>query len=83
MWNSVVNTKFNDLGIDHDHLNFFRFGLINKAHYNCIYTNGLTRSRSTGDKKVRHLGNIRHYRFSCYVFTDSKGKLRRKLFKFS
>ena len=82
MWDSIVNTKFYYLRVNHKKLDLIRIRLVQNTHNDRIDTDGFTGPGRTGDQKMRHLGNIRHLRSSRYVFTDCKADLRLGFFKF-
>ena len=82
MRNSIIDTEFYHLRIDHDQFYFFRFRLIQNTDDQCIDTYGFTGTCGSCDQKVRHFRNICHHCFTCNIFSHSKRKLRFRLLEF-
>ena len=79
--NAVINRKLNDLRVDHDQFDVFRFCLINNTHNQRVDADRFTGTGRTGDQKMRHFRDICDDRLTGDVFSDSKGQIRRKVLK--
>ena len=69
----IVYTELHHLGIDHDQTYLIRCSLIKDTDDQGIDTDGFSGTGSSGNKKMGHLGNICHYRFSGNILTCCKG----------
>ena len=72
MWNTVINTEFHYLRVNHDQFDIFRRCFVQDTYDQGIDTDRFTGTCSTRDQKMWHLGNIRNNRFSCNIFTNCK-----------
>ena len=77
----VIYTELHHLRIDHDQTHLIRCSLIKDADDQRIDADGFSGAGCSGDKKMRHLGNICHYRFSGNILTCCKGQLGFCIFK--
>ncbi len=72
MRDSVIDTQFHHLGVDHDKLHLIRLRLIQDTHDQCIDTHRFTGTCSAGNQYVRHLADIRHYRLPADILAHRK-----------
>ena len=75
VWDTVINTQFHNLRINHNQLDLFGVRLVEDAHDDRVDTYGFTGTRRTGNQKMRHLGNIRHRHLSADVLSDTERNL--------
>ena len=61
MGNTVVNTQFHHLGVDHQQLDLLIGGLIENAHDDRVDAHRLTRTGGTGNEHMGHLCQIRQH----------------------
>ena len=81
MRNTVINTQFHYLWINHDKLDILRRSFIQNTHDQCIDTDTLSGTGRSCDQDMRHFRNIRNDRLSCDILTDSKGKIAFEILK--
>ena len=68
---SVIHRQLNDLRVDKYHPDIFWRCFTQNAHKDRVYAHGLTGTGRTGNKKVRHLGDITVDRLTGDVLTES------------
>ena len=82
MRNPIVYAQLHYFGVNHDQFHILRRGFIKNTYNQSINAYRFTGSCSPCNQKMRHLGNIRHHRFSSYIFSNRKGKLGFRTLKF-
>jgi len=73
---AVIAAQFHHLGIYQHQFYFFGPGLIEYAGYDGVYAYAFSRTCGSGDEKMGHFGQIRHYGIAAYIFSHGKHKFR-------